>query len=76
VYNPEKDEMEQLPEEERQESLFDDPQEEMAAMDDQLSCKHSKMRIHFRPIDIDQLSRLLREKQGSPEINMVQMRRT
>jgi len=37
VYNPEKEEMEPLPEEEKMEYLLDDHQEEMVDAEDQLS---------------------------------------
>ena len=75
MYSRENDEMEQLPEEEKQESLFDDHLEEMVVRDDRLFYKHVKMRTHFKPIDIDQHLKLLMEKQGNQGINMDQMQK-
>ena len=67
--------MEQLPEEEKQESLFDDHLEEMVVRDDQLFYKHVKTKILSKPIDIDQHLRLLTEKQENQGINMDQMQK-
>ena len=47
--------MEQLPEEEKQESLFDDHQEETVVRDDEFFYKHVKTKILSKPIDIDEL---------------------
>ena len=76
MYSPERDEMEQLPEEERRVSLFDDHQEEMVVSDDRLFYKHSKMKIRFKPIDIEQPLKLLRARQVSLETSMVQTPKT
>ena len=75
MYSRENDEMEQLPEEEKQESLFDDHQEETVVRDDQLFYKHVKTKIPSKPIDIDQHLRLLTEKQENQGINMDQMQK-
>ena len=75
MYSRENDEMEQLPEEEKQESLFDDHLEEMVVRDDQLFYKHVKTKILSKPIDIDQHLRLLTEKQENQGINMDQMQK-
>lgn len=75
MYSPGKDEMEQLPEEEKQESLFDDHQEETVVKDDRLFYKHVKTKTLSKPIDIDQHLKLLMEKQESQGINMDQMQK-
>ena len=67
--------MERLHEEEKQESLFDDPQEEMEVKDDQSSCKRSKMKIRSKDSDIEQLSKLMSENQEDQEINTDQMQK-
>ena len=76
MYSPENDEMEQLPEEEKQGSLFDDHQEEMAVNDDRLFYKHSKMKIRFKPVDIEQPLKLLQARRVSLETSMVQTPKT
>ena len=75
MYSPERDEMEQLPEEEKQGSLFDDHQEEIEESDDQLFFKHSKTKIHSKSIDIDQHSKQLPARQGNLETNTAQMQK-
>jgi hypothetical protein len=48
----------------------------MEVSDDQSSYKHSKMKTLSKPIDIEQHSRQIQEKQENLEINMGQMQRT
>ena len=70
--NPGSDETEQLPEEEKQESLFDDHQEEMEVNDDLLFYRQPKMKIHSRHTDTNPVSKPNPASQVDREINMEQ----
>jgi hypothetical protein len=70
--NPGSEATEQLPEEERQESLFDDHQEEMEVSDDLSFYRQPKTKIHFRHTDTNLVSKPNPASQVDREINMEQ----
>jgi len=67
--------MERSPEEEKQESLLVDHQEEMVGNDDPSFYRPAKTKIPYRPIDTDQNSRLIQERQESLGTSMDQMQK-
>jgi len=68
--------MEPSREEEKQVCLFEVLQEEMEVMGDQLFFKRTKMKILYKHIDTNVISKLYQEHRESPRINTVLMLRT